>query len=80
MIWRDIWGATPGVVIVSERGLKGGELDATLLALRLPKLPPTLSVTNERGEALTLRTPAGLDPFSINIRITLSAVEAKRDV
>lgn len=77
MIWRDTWGGPPGVVIVSVRGVQGGELDAVLLALRLPELPRTLSVSSEQGESLTLRTPPDVQPFSINTRVTLKPVEAK---
>lgn len=76
MIWRDTWDSAPGVVIVSEQAVQDGELDAVLLALRLPALPRTLSVSNERGETLTLLAPANIEPFSINVRVTLKPVEA----
>lgn len=75
MIWRDTWAGATGVAIVSEGGVVDGELDAVILALRLPSLPRTVSVTNEFGQQAQLLLPAGLEPFSINVRHTLKAVE-----
>ncbi|MFD2610163.1 hypothetical protein ACFSR9_12040 [Deinococcus taklimakanensis] len=73
MIWRDTWVDAPGVVIISEQGQQNGELDAVLLALRLDILPGhPVEVTNEHGTRLRAHLPRDVEPFSVNVRITLT--------
>jgi hypothetical protein len=73
MIWRDRWDGTPSVVAITVQGEENGELDAVILALRLDTLPRApVPLTNEHGHTLRATLPAGLDPFSINPRQTLT--------
>lgn len=73
MIYRDTWAGAPGVVAITDRSVQGSLLDVTVLALRLDALPTApLKLTNEHGDTLRVRLPAGVEPFSINPRVTLT--------
>lgn len=59
-VWRDDWTGDAQVIVIAPTGPRNGFIRQAIVLLNEAQTEPTVMLTSESGDALTVTLPAGL--------------------